>query len=522
MMPIRVVSAIEVADGHGTYLTSHHRYADLRASAYGDGPLGFKMTIITDPLGIETTTTYAQGYPYTGMPIKVQKHSWDEADQGYTDPVTETNTQLCDAIPTDPDNCIGNGGRKRIARRSSFPYPRVVTDTAYLRTSTFPEFLPAKWVTTTTQFDYDDVGNATGTTVDMQSSDGTEATRSDTVSYYGSLTSTEHKLGKVLSTMVTNQQITPADPNNPERRHITNFEYLPISTAGGLKLSKKKVEPDSPVAGAEQHTVYTYDEFGNVVSTSIDGTIFSTQFDYDNFGRQSVVRYPAIGGTRLALRNNYSAVGSVRYVDEDATDNSVYWLAEEMDASGRVTREITRNGVETVSTRNGGIGWLRDSQSTALADGETLIQHRRYNFDEVGNLRGRSRNDALNPADTTETFTYDPLDRLVTAQVSTTQGYTSTSNYSYDLGGNFTTKDDQVYTFSGCMAGTRPAGPHAVCNVGTGPMFAYDGNGNATDLGTWCRCWTTRLRTCSSVACLEIWTHSMVHMSCVQHEGAQA
>ncbi len=49
--------------------------------------------------------------------------------------------------------------------------------------------------------------------------------------------------------------------------------------------------------------------------------------------------------------------------------------------------------------------------------------------------------------------------------------------------GNFTTKDGQGYTYTGCMAGTRPAGPHAVCTVGNGPAFAYDGNGNATDTG---------------------------------------
>ncbi len=281
MMPIRVVSEIAVADGQNNgYLTSHHRYTDLRASAYGDGPLGFRTMTITDPVGIETTTTYAQGYPYTGIPIQVQKFSWDETENKYSDPVTETDTQLCDAIPTDPDNCFGNGGTRRVPRRSSFPYPLTVTDTSYLRTSTFPEKSPETWVTTTTQFAYDEVGNDLGTTIDIQSSDGTQATRSLTTKYYGAPTSNEHKLGKPLSVTVTNSQVLPADTDILPRGHSTTFEYQPISSiggpAGGLKLYKKKIEFGSTVEGAEQDTAYSYDEFGNVTQTTVCGTSFDT------------------------------------------------------------------------------------------------------------------------------------------------------------------------------------------------------------------------------------------------------
>ncbi len=153
--------------------------------------------------------------------------------------------------------------------------------------------------------------------------------------------------------------------------------------AGIGKLASSISPPDTRLVGpctipyttvtdgnrAGQWLTYTTTGEVSEVFECTDGETFSTQFDYDSFGRQQVVRYPAIAGTRLALRNNYSAAGYLRYVDEDATDNSVYWQAESMDASGRVTLEITRNGVETVSTLSAGTGWLRDSQSTALADG---------------------------------------------------------------------------------------------------------------------------------------------------------
>jgi hypothetical protein len=44
---------------------------------------------------------------------------------------------------------------------------------------------------------------------------------------------------------------------------------------------------------------------------------------------------------------------------------------------------------------------------------------------------------------------------------------------------------DRMYTYgSGCSAGARPAGPHAVCTVGGSTPFSYDDNGNMTVNGT--------------------------------------
>ncbi len=226
---------------------------------------------------------------------------------------------------------------------------------------------------------------------------------------------------------------------------------------------------------------FTYTPWGDVdeANECTDGETFSTKYQYDGLGRQSVVTYPQIGeapGSRFATKYHYTNLGFLHYV-ADASDDKPYWVAKAMNAAGQVTEEYTRNGVKTIATRNASTGWLRGSSVTAQADANTLIQGLTFAYDEVGNLRGRTRSMPSEMADSTETFGYDQLDRLITAQVkipSTAYDVTE-ETYAYDGIGNLTEKGGKTYTYAGCGAG-----PHAVCTVGGGAPFEYDANGNMT------------------------------------------
>ena len=69
--------------------------------------------------------------------------------------------------------------------------------------------------------------------------------------------------------------------------------------------------------------------------------------------------------------------------------------------------------------------------------------------------------------------------------MTTSGGYNHPESYAYDPLGNITQKAGSVYTYgAGCPAGTRVAGPHAVCTVGGGSPFQYDGDGNLTKSGS--------------------------------------
>jgi RHS repeat-associated protein len=234
---------------------------------------------------------------------------------------------------------------------------------------------------------------------------------------------------------------------------------------------------------------FVYDAFGSVTESNecVDGTRFITNYQYDNFGRQEIVRYPSVGTSRFEVRYNYTERGFLHFLTDEA-DDKVLWAATEMNALGQVTREYTRNGVETVSNRNKATGWLMGRTSTAHANDDDVIQNWAYRYDEVGNQLLRARLDLVNGSTLEEFFTYDPLNRLQTARTKVvTPGtggvFDETESYAYDDIGNLTFKDDKTYSYTGCMAEQRPAGPHAVCSVTGSSPFVYDGNGNMRNDG---------------------------------------
>jgi len=204
-----------------------------------------------------------------------------------------------------------------------------------------------------------------------------------------------------------------------------------------------------------------------------DGDVFQTTYAYDTVGRQSVVRYPAVAGERFGVRYHYTSLGYLQYVADDA-NGELYWTAAAMNALGQVTDEHTRNGVETVNDRSPATGWMLGTSSIAHADGENLIQRWAHGFDKAGNLMTRERIATSDVAGFVESFNYDPLDRLTGTTI--TGAGSGSSVYKYDALGNITEKGGATYSYTGC--GGRP---HAVCQVGSGGPFTYDGLGNLTD-----------------------------------------
>ncbi len=241
------------------------------------------------------------------------------------------------------------------------------------------------------------------------------------------------------------------------------------------------------VGGNRAVKQYSYDQFGAVqeVDECADGDTFATTYQYDPLGRQSLIRYPAVKGSQLAVGYHYTNLGFLQYLTDESSDYSVLWQAKATDALGQITDGQMGNGVETIASRNPVTGWLMSSSSTAHADGNTLIQSWTNTFDEVGNLRTRTRSDVVNDVPSAEIFTYDVLNRLKTSEVQlptlTPTAYDQTDNYFYDALGNLTQKGSTMYTYGiGCVG---PAGPHAVCTVGGGTPYTYDANGNMTSGG---------------------------------------
>src|SRR5262249_22738983 len=147
-------------------------------------------------------------------------------------------------------------------QRSVFVHPQTVTDLSYLRTSIFPEPQAAQSITTTTEYVYDDAGNATHVTVTMEGI-GEKYKKTSQNDYDPSIKG--KRLGKMIRSTVTTQRLAPDVAL--ALTHVTEFDYETLEPTLALALVRKRIEPGAG-EGIELHTAYAYDNFGDVTVTT--------------------------------------------------------------------------------------------------------------------------------------------------------------------------------------------------------------------------------------------------------------
>ncbi|MBO9661427.1 RHS repeat-associated core domain-containing protein [Dokdonella sp.] len=237
---------------------------------------------------------------------------------------------------------------------------------------------------------------------------------------------------------------------------------------------------------------FLYDGLGRParLDTTLDGKSYTERWTYDSLGRpfQHLFKASDLSG-ETGERSVYSDGGSPGITPGYLSQmRSAYPLSdgrflayrqiESMNARGQVEKELGAAGSEYTQEREFEPATGRLKRLLAQSPTAGILQDLRYTYDKIGNVTSRIDNNGSRLA--VETFSYDALQRLLTASVGDGLQTSFVRSQTYDVQGNIQTKSDVgSYTY-----GTRPAAcsggapPYAVTATATTSALCYDANGN--------------------------------------------
>lgn len=169
---------------------------------------------------------------------------------------------------------------------------------------------------------------------------------------------------------------------------------------------------------------YSYGDFGRLekLEEKIDGESFIYEYKYDEFGKNTEVKYPS----GFTLAKEYNEIGILKEVS-DKEEGKIIWKGLEQNSRGAFTKYQLGNGI-TTTLKFDEYGMPSKIEAGGVIDYETKFNQITGNLD--------FRKDHIKSL--TETFTYDDLDRLETTAIN---GITQL-NIDYSSNGNISQKSD--------------------------------------------------------------------------------
>ncbi|MGE5528537.1 MAG: RHS repeat-associated core domain-containing protein [Patescibacteria group bacterium] len=199
-----------------------------------------------------------------------------------------------------------------------------------------------------------------------------------------------------------------------------------------------------------------YDTTGKLLAVQRNG-FAPVRYTYDFNGQVTSLTYP----DNYVVNYQYE-LGSLARVADAAKTLATY---SNFNAYGLHRKAVYGNNTVTDYTFNPHSGRLEDIR---INQGQLLALH--YTYDPAGNIAGITDNTPLGPSHPrplTETYAYDPDNRLVSAT-----GPYGAKTYSYDALGNFLVKEGVLYHYTDLDC------PYAVTEGSDGFRASYDANGN--------------------------------------------
>ena len=240
--------------------------------------------------------------------------------------------------------------------------------------------------------------------------------------------------------------------NDPE--DYTLYTYDAGVKAIG-KLSSKVQRLTGTTSGYITQQNYTYDALGRPLTTttnfSNDTATYVNSMQYDALGRIEYINAPGNNGALASVKYEYNTTNHL-YKVSNKSSGKTYWELTNLDSKGKVTEYKLSDGkVTTNLSYDANLDFLTEINSKN-ANNQT-VQHLSYDYNTLGHPI--QRKDVLH--NMTENFTYDNLNRLLSAEVVGKQ----TLSMTYDVLGNIKTKSD-VGTYFYAENGK---GPHVLTHI---------------------------------------------------------
>lgn len=227
------------------------------------------------------------------------------------------------------------------------------------------------------------------------------------------------------------------------------------------------------------NTAYAYNPNGGLKQEikTLNSVGYQTDYTYDRQGNKLEITNP----DSSKIKYTYNTAGQAETVQrKESTDGSFINVVTDIDYGphGKMTYEEFQNGSATTNTYDSSKLYRLSNKTTTITGG-SKVQDLTYTYDNNGNVTKIVDASNTNASKTVD-YTYDDLNRLLSATATAVASgqSTYTHNYTYSAIGNILTRTDVAgtYTYAG-DTGSNYANPHAVTSVGS-ITYTYDNNGN--------------------------------------------
>ncbi|MCX6735655.1 MAG: DUF5011 domain-containing protein [Candidatus Parcubacteria bacterium] len=186
----------------------------------------------------------------------------------------------------------------------------------------------------------------------------------------------------------------------------------------------------------------------------------------------------------INVGDSWSELGYSATDAEDGNLTASTTITGTVDTSTVGTYQLKYNVIDSSGTPAAGV-----IRTVVVHQPYTTLQNLVYVYDANGNIT-EIGDMSTTPAKKTVTYSYDDLNRMISATASVASSSPYTYTYSYSAIGNISSSTPSgAYTY----AGTNYANPHAATQIGQASMN-YDSNGNLTSDGTYTYNWDYKNR----------------------------